>query len=252
MYRERRSQVPGTVLWRGRADGVIEAEQRVLPDGCIDLIWVGGALLVAGPDTAAHSAVWRPDADIIGLRFAPGTGPTVLGVPAHALRDQRVPLAELWGAARARPLAGLIAGSPDPAAALEDIARRRLDQTGPPDPELSAIANLARAGTTVTETARALGIGERRLHRRCRSAFGYGPKTLSRILRMHRALAMARTGASWATTAAAAGYADQAHLTREVTALAGAAPTVLVPHPAGASSGANRSTLFPSGSPSTA
>ncbi|ASU81886.1 AraC family transcriptional regulator [Nocardiopsis gilva YIM 90087] len=252
MYRERRSRVPRTVLWRGRADGADEAEQRVLPDGCIDLIRVDGTLLVAGPDTAAHSAVWRPDHDIIGLRFAPGTGPTIVGVAAHELRDQRIPLTDLWGSARARRLTDLIAASSNPAATLEDIALQRLDDAVPPDPELSAITDLARAGATVTETARTLGLGERRLHRRCRSAFGYGPKTLSRILRMHRALAMARTGVPWATTAVTVGYADQAHLTREVTALAGVAPTVLVPHPPGADSGANRSTLLPSGSPSTA
>ncbi|MBB6174181.1 AraC-like DNA-binding protein [Nocardiopsis mwathae] len=229
MYSERGSRVPGAVVWRGRAEGPDAVEQRVLPDGCMDLIWVPGApLLVAGPDTVAHAAAWRADTEVIGVRFFPGTAPAILGVAAHELRDQRVPLVELWPSSAVRALTDRLARAPDPADRLEEFALRRLARVGPPDPELVAIAELARAGATVAETARELGVGERRLHRRCRSAFGYGPKTLARILRMQRALALARDGVAWAAAAARTGYADQAHLTREVTALAGAAPTELI------------------------
>ena len=66
-----------------------------------------------------------------------------------------------------------------------------------------------------------MGLNERRLHRRCLAAFGYGPKTLARILRMNRAVDLARAGTPFATVAVAAGYADQAHLARDVRALAG-------------------------------
>ncbi|MDN5749727.1 MAG: hypothetical protein L0H64_14610, partial [Pseudonocardia sp.] len=67
----------------------------VLPDGCMDVIWSGGALVVAGPDTAPHAAPREPGDVAVGLRFAPGALPGLLGVPATALRDQRVPLGEL-------------------------------------------------------------------------------------------------------------------------------------------------------------
>nr|WP_230416296.1 helix-turn-helix domain-containing protein [Micromonospora tarapacensis] len=59
--------------------------------------------------------------------------------------------------------------------------------------------------------------------------FGYGPKTLARILRMRRALALARTGVPLAEVAARTGYADQAHLTRDTRALTGLPPTSLLP-----------------------
>jgi AraC-like DNA-binding protein len=52
-------------------------------------------------------------------------------------------------------------------------------------------------------------------------AFGYGAKTLARILRMSRALDLARQGVPPAVVAADTGYADQSHLSREVRALAG-------------------------------
>jgi AraC-like DNA-binding protein len=73
-----------------------------------------------------------------------------------------------------------------------------------------------------------LGLSARQLHRRCLPVFGYGPRRLSRILRMTRALDQARAGLPLAEVAAVCGYADQAHLTRELTALAGAPPKSLL------------------------
>jgi len=49
MYQERVSVVDHSVVWRRKAVG----ELRVVPDGCMDLIWAGGELLVAGP-TRVH------------------------------------------------------------------------------------------------------------------------------------------------------------------------------------------------------
>lgn len=59
------------------------------------------------------------------------------------------------------------------------------------------------------------------MHRRSLTAFGYGPKTLARVLRLQRALALARAGVPYADTAARTGFADQAHLARDVRELAG-------------------------------
>ena len=67
-----------------------------------------------------------------------------------------------------------------------------------------------------------MGISERQLHRRGLGLFGYGLKTLSRILRVNAALDLARAGLPFGVVAASSGYADQAHLSREVKALAGA------------------------------
>jgi AraC-like DNA-binding protein len=223
MYRERASRLPGAVVWT-RVVPSSGATTRVLPDGCMDLIWVDGDLLVAGPDTVAQLAVGPPGATYVGLRFAPGTGPAALGVPAHLLRDSRVPLADLWPAARVRRLAGRLASAPRPADALESAAADGLRTA---DPVAPVVAARLRGGASVAATAAAVGLGERQLHRRCLHAFGYGPKTLARVLRLDRAVALARAGTPFATVAAEAGYADQAHLAREVRALAGASLTAL-------------------------
>ena len=73
-----------------------------------------------------------------------------------------------------------------------------------------------------------LGLSARQLHRRCVRSFGYGPTTLTRILRFQRFLAVAPRCPSIAAGAAAAGFADQAHLARECRSIAGMTPTALV------------------------
>jgi AraC-like DNA-binding protein len=228
VYEERASRaVPGAVLWQASGPG-----RTVLPDGCMDLLWADGRLLVAGPDTGPHPAgEVRGDA-FTGIRFAPGAAPALFGVPAHALRDQRVDLAEL-------------AAAPDPVAGLEELAARRAAGSPPPDPLAAEVAARLRAGAAVADIARAVGLGPRQLHRRSLDAFGYGPRTLGRILRLRRALALADAAVPYAEIAATAGYADQAHLAREVRALAG---TTL----GGYASGAKSDTPQPSGSRTTA
>ncbi|MGW6708599.1 helix-turn-helix domain-containing protein, partial [Streptomyces sp. NPDC054956] len=128
---------------------------------------------------------------------------------------------------------------------LEELAGLRAAAAGPPDPLVTEIVARLRAGQGVAAVAGAVGLGERQLHRRSLDAFGYGPRTLGRILRLRRALALTRRGLPPAQAAQAAGYADQAHYTREARALAGTTPGAYA-------AGANRETPEPSGSRTTA
>ncbi|MFD7709585.1 helix-turn-helix domain-containing protein [Streptomyces sp. NPDC059786] len=221
MYAQRPSRLPGAVLWTNEP-GAPHA-RPVLPDGCMDLLWNGDRLLVAGPDTRAYRPEGGP-ARWTGVRFFPGTAPTLLGVPAHELKDRRVELSDLWQAPEVRRLAARLRAAGTPARtldALENIALARAAASDPFDPLLRELVAALDAGRPVAATADRLGLGARQLHRRSLTAFGYGPKTLARILRLQRALALARTGTSFALTAARSGYADQPHLSREVRQLTG-------------------------------
>jgi AraC-like DNA-binding protein len=153
----------------------------------------------------------------VGLRLPPGVGPAFLGVPAHEIVGQRLPLAELWTPAAARRAAAT--AGPGTATALEEIVLARLAEHEP-DPMVTAVVTSVDAGRSVREIASLLGMSERQLHRRSLAAFGYGVKTLGRIRRLQRALATP-AAATGAAVAAAAGYADQAHLTRDARELAG-------------------------------
>jgi AraC-like DNA-binding protein len=209
---------------------------RVLPDGCMDVVLMGGALLVAGPDTGPVPVARRAGETVIGVRFHPGAGPAVLGPRASELRDVRAPLEAVWGR-EGRELEERMAAAP-PAAALAVLQARllaRLDAAARPDPLVAAAVRLLEGHADlpgrVGGLGDALGLGERQLRRRFHAAVGYGPKTLARVLRFQRLLGLLdRAGGrpSLALAAADAGYADQAHMTAECTRLAGLAPTALL------------------------
>lgn len=221
MYRERPARVPGGVLWISVA--AADGDALIVPDGCMDLMWYDGALQVAGPDAVPYPIRMQAGAASAGLRFAPGAAPGVLGVPAHELLNQRVLLEDLWPAAEARRAAERIAEAPDQGAALESLAVELAGRAEPVDPLINALIAQARAGRPVAAMAQRAGLSQRQLLRRCLPAFGYGPKTLARILRMQRALSLARSAQRprFADVAAATGYADQAHLARDIRALTG-------------------------------
>ncbi|WP_327725223.1 helix-turn-helix domain-containing protein [Streptomyces europaeiscabiei] len=226
MYLERASRLGGgAVVWTNSPGGPVgsgsgSGSGRVLPDGCMDLLWNDGRLMVAGPDTRAYVTEGAPSS-WAGLRFYPGTAPAFLGVPAHELRDRRVELAELWSPAVVRRLTARVNAAGDPASGLEEVVLERAAEVARPDPVLRQVVAALDAGRPVAATADELGLGARQLHRRSLAAFGYGPKTLGRVLRLQRALALARDGMPFAETAARTGYADQAHLARDVRELAG-------------------------------
>ncbi|MFF3492580.1 helix-turn-helix domain-containing protein [Streptomyces sp. NPDC002795] len=220
-YEERAARVPGATVWTRTVARGGGAAAPVLPDGCMDLIWSEGRLFVAGPDTRAHPTGSGEGRRFAGIRFAPGTAPGYLGVPAHELRDTRAELADLWNGGEVRRLTERLDASADPATDLEALAARLAHVAGPPDPLLTHVARALDAGRSVTAVADETGLGARTLHRRSLAAFGYGPKTLARVLRLQRALALARADVPFAEAAARAGYTDQAHLARDVRDLTG-------------------------------
>jgi AraC-like DNA-binding protein len=139
-------------------------------------------------------------------------------------------------------LAECLAVVDDPANELERWAGRRLAAAGGPDRSMCRVAALIDDGHAVSDVAAHVGFSERQLNRRSLAAFGYGPKTLARVLRLQRALGASRGGTALAVAAVTAGYADQAHFAHEVRALTGQTASQLV------GSAANRSTPLPSGS----
>jgi len=213
-------------VWRRTtADGPAQT-YRIVPDGCVDLVWTGSELFVAGPDTRAQLTTTGPGT-LHGVRLRPGAAPALLGLPAAEIVDGRPTLTELDRQAFAEPLADRLAAADNPADVLERavataLRRDLLDPAMPP-----VVAGL-RTGVSVAELSERFGLTERSLHRRSVAAFGYGPKTLQRVLRFQRALGLVRAGRAFADAAIDAGYADQPHLAREVRALAGVPPGTLL------------------------
>jgi AraC-like DNA-binding protein len=217
--------------WERRALGA-DGEILVLPDGCVDLVWRSdGALFVAGPDLGPVVHPHPLDTGFVGFRLQPGAAASVLGVAADELRDQRVPLADLWGR-DADELAEQLAASGSDADRRERLARvvrERVAREHLDEPVLAAARTLECGPHRVTDVAERVGLSDRSLHRRFVRHIGYGPKMFARVMRFRRFLALgADAGRGLATLAAEAGYADQAHLTRECRRLTGRTPVELL------------------------
>lgn len=219
MYRERTTRAPLAVLWERRAGGS-SGRIRILPDGCLDVIWDGVALTIAGPDPVARWHEESPGQQYAALRLAGGTGPALIGIPAHELVERSVRLDDLWPAAVARRLTEAVAERPVEALTtwVETAAARGVDPFG------ARVLSLARRRIPVSRMAEDLGYSTRQLQRRSLAAFGYGPGRLLRIVRLQQALVLAGAGLRLAEVAADAGYADQAHFSRDVRELTGESP----------------------------
>ncbi|MER9235133.1 AraC family transcriptional regulator [Mesorhizobium sp. M0622] len=218
-------------VWVHRMDPPSAPPIVVMPDATIDLQWIGGSFRVAGPDKEPQTEILAADEVVIGFRFHPATAAAWLGVPQIELVGQRLSLDDLWGA-RARRLASRVRISDrleDLACSLEQIvaAEMACHETDVP---MQAAYRLIERGPPadaplVPWLMRALEMSERTLRRRFDESFGYGPKTLDRILRYQRFLRLSgQSNSATAILAAEAGYCDQAHLVRESRRLTGSTP----------------------------
>ena len=202
--------------------------QRDLPTGGVELHCpVGGVPRLIGPLTRAHLQVIPPRTTIVGVRFMPGAGTALLGVPADELVDCAV---ELWGPAAVA--IGSIVAESSPQDALLGVQRYLARRQLRPDP---VVAEMVRRlmpwdRTGIATLADDLALSESQLRRRCLSAVGVSPKALQRTLRFqgYLALAQAGFGGGLADLAAETGYADHAHLTRECVRLTGVTPRELL------------------------
>jgi AraC-like DNA-binding protein len=155
---------------------------------------------------------------------------SLFGVAAGALASRVVALSDLLGA-RARELEDRIACArswPERFAALDLVLARKLEPT-PPVAEIAwAWRQLAAAHgqVPVGALAREIGWSRRHFSERFRAEIGLRPKAAARVLRFERAqsLLAARVPGGIGAVAAACGYADQSHLTREWVAMSGSTP----------------------------
>jgi AraC-like DNA-binding protein len=204
--------------------------QRILPDGCIDLLFYnrGSQMVdarVVGAMTRFHDVSLRGGESILGVRFQPGMAGTCLPCDLPSLNDTTARLTEVAGRT-ARLLLQHLARCTSIEARIEALGSRLVMQPKVTDVQ-QAIAQVVRnrGDMTVVDFAGAAGLGDRQLRRACLRHSGLGPKQLSRILRFRHASKLLRQGAeNLAGLAVDCGYYDQAHMIREFRLLAGTSP----------------------------
>lgn len=200
-------------LWEQRV--VTRRVQRVLPDGHADLlIEQGWKVKVVG----TYDQVALPELDggtrLLGVRLRPGAIRAAFDTAASSLLNQTLPAEDVFGARRARLFL-------DPAYLDAWICSIQ------PDVRVARATDLL-SKYSVAVTAERLSLTTRQLLRLLLREFGLGPKTYQRVVRFQRFLRITDGGSALAAAAAEAGYADQAHLTRDVNQLSGITPARLI------------------------
>lgn len=223
--------------------------QRLLPDGCVELILNFSDLFrehkegsqsnlqprrfVVGQMTRPMLVSPTGRVQILGIRFAPGGTLPFFSCPPGELTNSIAPLADV-ATALEKELSGRIYEARDWTEKIRlletALIKCLLSAKHGPASLQGAISRIIRAGgqTSVDLLANDLGISGRQLERRFLNEVGLGPKLLCRILRFQQVFrAVENADSNWAKIAADCGYYDQAHLIRDFRQFAEQTPALL-------------------------
>lgn len=160
------------------------------------------------------------------VSFTPLGARALFGVPAAAIADAAISLNDILGDT-AGELIDRMRNAPGWTALsiLHDGLLRRLPDSTPTNVGLEAWNVLQHNGSeTIGRLARYSGWSERYLRAAVSSELGHTAGSLRRLMRFQRSFEAAELG-TLADVAADAGYADQAHLSREWRRYLGMSPT---------------------------
>ena len=234
-------------FWTLESSAPSAQPERILPDGCIELILNFGDRFsqhcdqtrklqpknfLVGQMTGPIMISPSGPVQLIGIRFHPGGTLPFLRMPLYEVTDQVVELGGLSSGLE-RDLLRVTTESPalsEKIRAIErflttGLAKRKYD---------SLLMNVAakivdsRGLISVDKLAEDAGISSRQLERRFLREVGVGPKLLGRIIRFQQVFrAVEQSNNAWAEIAIECGYYDQAHLIRNFNQFAQQTPAVL-------------------------
>lgn len=230
-------------FWTSRSEAPLDepVRSRVLPDGCVDILFdfgdqpahaTGGHGLrsfLVGAMTRALTVDQAGRVDMLGVRFRPGGSSAFFRFPLGKVTDHAIDveaLGEGWRAPSSRIHSA--ESVQERLALLEQELLWRLRDAHVDGTATAAWSRLeATSGAlTVRQMAGEMGLGERRLQRLFHERVGLSPKEAARVARFRAAVAhMRRTpNRPLGRIALDAGYYDQPHFNREFARLAGVSP----------------------------
>ncbi|GGC06747.1 AraC family transcriptional regulator [Cellulomonas carbonis] len=217
-----------------------ESVQRVLQYPVANLVIASGYARFYGVVTGLSTTTLRGDGWAVGVMLAPAGG-YLLGGPMHRYTDRWVGVEDVLGE-RAGPLVAAVhaAMAPDPSSAashaaavgaVDDVLRGHLpvDDEGHLVNRVVAYVEGTPDVTRVAQVCDAFAMSERSLQRLLHRRLGLTPRWLVQRRRLQEAAELIRAGTArtFADVAATLGYADQAHLSRDVVRVTGMTPTAL-------------------------
>lgn len=216
---------PGVeAFWEMTATG---GAHRVLPDGCMDLLFDldAGRARIVGTMSRAHVVQLEAGTRYFGVRFRPGAAPHFVGLSGAEMRDDEAPLSDvmLGGAALEERVLGAASHRERRAQCVAYLQRTRVAALPLDRRVAAAVQQFERADgcMAVSRVAEQVGVSERQLERLFDLHVGLRPKLFARVVRLQAALRLSHESSVQAWISAAAGYADEPHLLREFRALAG-------------------------------
>ena len=238
-------------FWTLESSAPSTQPERILPDGCIELILNFGDRFSQHCD---HTRKLQPKnflvgqmtgpimispsgpVQLIGIRFHPGGTLPFLRVPMHEVTDQVVELGSVSSSIE-RDLLSVTSESPvlaEKITAIERFLTTSLAKSKYDSWLMNVAARIvdSRGLIAVDDLAGDAGISSRQLERRFLREVGVGPKLLGRIIRFqHVFRAVEQSNIAWAEIAIECGYYDQAHLIRDFGRFAQQTPAVLFSNP---------------------
>lgn len=206
----------------GYADFVPTAGRVPFPDICCDLTWVRDEVYITGPESTPRETPF-PGERVQLLRIDPFVARDWLGVPLGVIANRQVALDDID-----RVLAARIRALAEEDALLSLHVPSGRGSSPSPDGRLAVAMDTLRSTRSVRRAASAAALSERQLERLFAAELGILPGQCVQIMRFRIAGQAARRGATLADAAAVAGYADQAHFTRETRSFTGKTPSVLI------------------------
>lgn len=223
------------------ADGVIEnsVTQRVLPDGCVDIIFDFGSNTPAGLPklvgtmTSLLEISYQPGrVQMMGIRFAPAGITAFTHIPVSGITNQNIelPLTEtLFDKSFYERL-------PDMECMQERIAYinvyflARMHKLYLPDKQIRHAVSLIQNNNgyfPVRKIAAEVCLSERQFERKFKTTIGISPKAFSNIMRFRSVRKYMEThpDESMYEIAIACGYYDHSHMNKEFQRLGSLSPS---------------------------
>lgn len=218
-------------FWQRRAAApTTPTTHRVLPDGCIDLLFdaTNGAALLVGTMTRPHDFTPDGGTDLVAVRLRPGALRHFVRADAVEFNDRHVDLVDVardWRNVCGRVVAGTSAHR---LTALQGELLRRT-QTCRTDAIDRALAQWTTrpANLRIDDLANRIGVSRQWFGRVVTARTGLSPRSLARVMRFAAAVDALRAGRPAVVVALEHGYADQAHLCRAVREFAATTPSAL-------------------------
>lgn len=184
---------------------------------------------VAGIRSSYYVKDVAPSAPTVGAALLPGACEALFRTSADEMCGRHFSLEDLWGDA-ARSLSSHLEETSDLGRrlrVLELFLEKRLPRVSGIHPAVAHALNRFRTTTEIGRVVAETGYSHRHFIQLFRKTVGLSPRVYTRLVRFQRTIdyGFDRTAGRWIDVALEAGYADQAHFSREFREITGISPT---------------------------